>query len=256
MERDSSSYALDVLREELLAMDPRTLVPVNIDVPTSAVLVLGVIKDLEAYRPALVELCGADRVKCLDRLDLVARAALNAHARRQALDTAVNLQPLAAALTKCRDALHAEARALIAREVLDPALLGEITNQNGFKNLCIDVLQLVSVFESNWAQLEGSTGLTRAYLARAEHLADRLALMLGERDQAGVTPATDLRQRAFTLLVHTYDDARRIITYLRWKEGDYDRIAPSLYANRSSRKRGREDEPSADVGPGAVGEAT
>lgn len=239
----SSSEALDVLRDELLAMDPRTLVPVNLDVPTCALLVMGVVKDLEVYRPALSELCGADRIRCLDRLDLVARAALIAHARRQAFDTGVNLQPAAAELTKIRDALHAEARALVARDVLHPGVLGELVGRNGFKNLCVDVLQLVSVFDANWFAIEGASGITRSYLARAETLADRLALALGERAQAGVTAAADIRQRAFTLLLDTYDDARRIITYLRWKEGDYDRIAPSFYANRGTgRRRGRASE--------------
>ena len=48
-----------------------------------------------------------------------------------------------------------------------------------------------------------------------------------------VADAADIRRRAFTLLLDTYNDARRAVAYLRYKEGDADSIAPSLYAGRA-----------------------
>ena len=41
--------------------------------------------------------------------------------------------------------------------------------------------------------------------------------------------ATDVRNRAFTLLVHTYEESRRAVQYLRFWEGDADDLAPSMY---------------------------
>ena len=56
----------------------------------------------------------------------------------------------------------------------------------------------------------------------------------------------DMRQRAFSLFVNVYDQARRAVSHLRWNEGDVDDIAPSLYAGRNSgprRKNGDSETP-------------
>ena len=45
------------------------------------------------------------------------------------------------------------------------------------------------------------------------------------------------RQRAFTLFVHAYDDARRVISFLRWNEGDVSTYLPSLYQGRGNGQR-------------------
>jgi hypothetical protein len=49
--------------------------------------------------------------------------------------------------------------------------------------------------------------------------------------------ATELRMRAFTVLVRTYDEARAAIGYLRRKEDDADTIAPNLYPGRPARRK-------------------
>jgi hypothetical protein len=46
-----------------------------------------------------------------------------------------------------------------------------------------------------------------------------------------------MRQKAFTLFVRAYDEARRAVQYLRAKAGDADSIAPSLYQGRAGRRR-------------------
>ena len=38
-----------------------------------------------------------------------------------------------------------------------------------------------------------------------------------------------MRQRAFTLLVRSYDEIRRAVVFVRWAEADADAFAPSLY---------------------------
>ena len=63
--------------------------------------------------------------------------------------------------------------------------------------------------------------------------------MIGARRNglASLRAAADTRIRAFTLLTLTYDQARRAVIYLRWEQGDVQRIAPSLYTGRGGRKR-------------------
>jgi hypothetical protein len=77
----------------------------------------------------------------------------------------------------------------------------------------------------------------------------------GQREQgpAVVVETARIRQQAFTLLVKAYDETRRAVSFLRWREGDADTIAPSLYAGRGG--RGKPAAPVADTGPvaGAAG---
>ena len=71
----------------------------------------------------------------------------------------------------------------------------------------------------------------------AEAAASRLLEAVAVRNQASKSDAAKMRQRAFTLMSNFYDDARRMVTYLRRKQGDADRIAPSFYAGRTTRRR-------------------
>ncbi len=109
-------------------------------------------------------------------------------------------------------------------------LIGELTGVHGHKNLVLDTLQLVSVFRSQWEVVKDESSITARFLGRTQVLAEELAIAVGEREKPRQSPAGEIRHRALSLLVHTYDDVRRIVTYLRWKEGDYDRITPSLFA--------------------------
>ncbi|WP_437980893.1 hypothetical protein [Sorangium sp. So ce117] len=79
-------------------------------------------------------------------------------------------------------------------------------------------------------------------------------------DSPGPTEAADRRARAFSLLVHAYDQTRRAVAYLRWDEEDADTIAPSLYKGRTGRATAHSDTvaapgdeaPAAPAAPGAA----
>jgi hypothetical protein len=75
-----------------------------------------------------------------------------------------------------------------------------------------------------------------------------------EQGPAAIAATAANRQRAFSLFIRTYEQARRAIAFLRFKEQDVDRIAPSLYggrANSNHRRRGNEgSESSASAGTG------
>lgn len=229
--------ALDLVREELLGMDPSTLLPINVDIVAAATLVLGVVEELPSYREGLLEIFEPEWLRPLDRLELLAHAALQAHARHRACEAPANLTPLVRELTKLREVLAAEVRSLVVRDVLDGEVIGALTGLHGPKNLCVDVLQLVAVFRTNWPTLEGKTGVTPDHVERADVLCARLAKAIGKREQAGLSAAADLRNRAFTLLSRTYDDARRLLTFLRWREGDHDEIAPTFWSGRQTKRR-------------------
>lgn len=260
--RPSSSESLDAVRDELLALDAGSLIAVNVDVAAAALVVIGAVPEIQKHRAALVDLCGEERTQVIDRLELVARAALQAHADFRMVATGVDVQPLSVQLVRVRDALLAEVRSLIARDVLPAHVAKEVVLGSGYKNQCVDVLQLVSAMRANWGVVEPETRITIDYLKNAEGLANELVTAVGMREQPTRSPAADIRDRAFTLLAKTYDAARRMISYLRWEQGDGDRIAPGFGNSRWGRRRKAPvvseitpvtDAPDAVVPPGMPG---
>lgn len=256
-ESPSHTKYIDLVRAELDAMDPKAVLGVNVDVVVAAMTVLGVVEHLPAYRPGLVELFGEERVSKLDRLELLAHATLQAHGRYRGLDSSIQLGPLAKEATKFRDVLLAEVRQLIARDVLDAGTIGELSGRHGHKNLYLDLLQLIAVFRANESEVADFCAVRSDYLDRAENVAARFAKAVGMKEQATQPAAADLRNRAFSLLWNTYEELRRLMTCLRWHEGDYDRIAPTFFAGRPTaprrpRAEERAVEPTAAPGmPGA-----
>jgi hypothetical protein len=123
------------------------------------------------------------------------------------------------------------------------------------------VLTLCTVYNDAWGQVAGKTPFTQADLMRIGTLALELVNALGLRDQAPIMAgqAAMVRQRAFTLFLRAYDEARRAVHYLRDKAGDGDRIAPSLYAGRGNRRRNDDTEeptpptPATSTGKGSAG---
>ncbi len=229
---------LDLVMDELMALDARTLLPVNLDVTSAAVVVLGAVPEIQKQRMALVALVGEVMVEPIDRLELIARAALQAHARHRAIESGADIAPLVALVTDRRDLLRAEVRSLIARKLLPPGVAEELAQAHGHKNVSFDVLQLAAALRETWDAVKDKTGLTIDEVVEAEAAANQLMTAVGLRGQGARAPSADVRQRAFTLLVERYDDARRLIAFLRWKHRDADRIAPSCFQSRG-RRRGK-----------------
>lgn len=231
---------VDALREELLAIPEAQLSPINVDVAAAALVVLGAAPDIVALRGELVALCGETMASCVDRLELLARATLQAQAALQAAESGADLPQLSRDVVSVREVLVAEVRLLISRKLLPTRSIDGLQGANGFRNQWMDVLQLTQVLLGHWDQVASRTGLTLDDVHEAEATAERLARAVAARNQASRSSAATMRLRAYSLMVNTYDDARRVITYLRWKEGDADRIAPSLYAGRSNGRRREE----------------
>jgi hypothetical protein len=74
----------------------------------------------------------------------------------------------------------------------------------------------------NWATIAGKTAIQRSEIDQAQSLAERLITRAYHREQARAVAAETPRnrQKAFTLFVSTYDQIRRVISFVRWNEGD------------------------------------
>jgi|SRR5690606_22576285 len=79
--------------------------------------------------------------------------------------------------------------------------------------------------------------VTRAEFQRAGVLGSKLHAALGAKEvgaegRSAAQALWNLRQRAFSLFVRTYEECRRGVHFLRWHQGDADQFAPSLYRKR------------------------
>jgi hypothetical protein len=112
-------------------------------------------------------------------------------------------------------------------------------------------MALASILRDNWDKVSTKTAITLADLDQAELIGDQLVNAVGLREEtpASVAEISLQRQRNFTLFLKAYDEVRRAISFLRWKEDDVERIAPSLYSGRgnsNARKKIGDTQPGTD----------
>lgn len=231
--------AFDRIIPELDALSTDALIPINIDIPRSISLVLGVLPGLLALRPTIAEHLPTHDLGLLDRLETYALAAWYAHLLWLSSGGAENaLKPLLAEAVPLRENLLSDAEALARRGLLDADAVAEIRAGHGHMDTANDLVALSALFTASWPEIASKTAATEDEVKRAGELGPQILAALGVREH-GVAPlptdATDKRARAFSLFVHAYAQTRRAVAYLRWDEGDADEIAPSLYKGRRGR---------------------
>lgn len=81
--------------------------------------------------------------------------------------------------------------------------------------------------------LKGRLLSTREEIEAAREKAHKLNEMINlKENNDAAAPALLTKQRAFTLFVRAYDEARRGLTFLRWHEDDVDDILPTIYPKK------------------------
>jgi hypothetical protein len=235
--------AYNVALPDMLALKESELAHLNLDIPSAVTTTLGAWKEISQFRDQVSRLPDFD-VASFDKLETYARAAWHAHSLfLAASEPAVPLQALGDKAVVARQTLLSDATALAHRGLVDGERLKDLKGPIGYKNVAVDIGMLVALLRERWTALEGKTPLTTAELNQANALAEKLVTAVGVREQAPVVvaAATDRRVRAYSLLLKTYDEARRAVAFLRWKKQDVDAIAPSLYAGRqNANHRGRD----------------
>lgn len=231
------------LLPELEAVKVEDLVPVNLDVPAAVATVLVALPQIAALVPALAPLRDFD-VERVRRLDEYAMALSHAHAAfLMASQPVDSLQPLVDEGIALRALLTADATALALRGLVDGSRLRDLRGPNGYRNLALDLQILASIFRRNFSKVQGKCATTAEEVQSAVRIAAGILRGVGLREQGTVTiaAAAEMRMRAFTVLADVYDQARRAIVFLRWREGDADAIAPPLQGGRGSAGGARAD---------------
>lgn len=220
---------------------PTDLEVVNLDVPRVVATVLGVWPGVLELRAGVASLPAFDLAR-FERIRDYALALGYWHTRHvAAAKRMADLRPRAEELMRLRNILHADALALTKRQLLQREEVQRLRIGKGYQNLTTEVRGLVDLFRTRWKEVAGRSATQKNELEFASRLADDLISALQQREEGLVVlaEAALCRQRAFTLLIRAYDDARRAVTYLRWHSGDVDRIAPSLFAGRAPRRERR-----------------
>jgi hypothetical protein len=181
-------------------------------------------------------------LQAFDRLGSYALALMQANALWRAASRPTNgLRSLAARGARLRQQMILEATCLAFKGLIDGSILDDLKGANGYHNLAVDLTTLSALLRQNWGTIQNKCASDLAELIEASEIGVRIVDAKGIQD---LEPhcrleAAETRQRAFTLLMHAYDQVRRAIICLRWNEGDADEIAPSLFAGRSN-GRGKE----------------
>ncbi len=240
-----SLAAYEQVLAELAAVDDEELIPVNLDITLIASVVLGCLPEISRHREEILAHMPKFDVATFDKLELYARAAGHAHALHLRAAQGPDVSELVSEATALREILFIDATALARRGLIDGAVLAELRGPVGHRNLAFDLSALSSLLRENWVRLQGKTAVTPEEIGRARALYDQLITVVGLREQAPalVNEAARQRQRAFTLLVRAYDQARRALSYLHWSDEELDRIAPSLYERRGQKRKSTAAEP-------------
>lgn len=244
------------VREEIAAVDDAELVAVNIDLPTASGVVKAAVRRLAPLRDALVAGGRLLDPATFDRLADYADAAVYLHSEVKRQGAPEDATPaLYDEAIRFRDSVVTLGRLLVQLELVEPGLFEQVGSVGGYRNVGVELIGLCTTLLQRLPALEGRCPLSEAQLLRGRALGN---MLLEAADQRGVdtkrgTPLHKERQRAFSLLSRRYDDVRRAVTYLRWREDDADALAPSWYAGRGPSRTARAHadaegaEPSADT---------
>src|SRR5512133_2118892 len=238
-EQRSTLIALEEIRTELSQLPEHELLHQNVVPLTALVTVRGVYRELKGLRAEMLRLPDFE-IANLDRLELYARAFVGAQARYDALRES-NREPeaLKAEAEALRAQLYDDVKTLVRRKIVAPQRIEKLSRRRGYEHVASDLLLLVTVFRCHLNSIAGKCATTEQELVRAEALAHGITAVVSRRREPleAVRNALEVRKRAFTVFMRAYGQVRRAVQYLRFDQGDADRVAPPLTGKRKKAPR-------------------
>ena len=232
--------AYESVKPELMALPREQLITIKLDIPAAVATAAGVIPEIADLRSQIQRELPSFEIERFDNLPKYAMAAGHAHSVVAVSAGPSNqLRAIYEEAGELRELLRSDAVALSKRGLINPASLSNIGGLLGFKNVYADLRNLVTVFRTNWSSVDGKCATTQEEVDRAAALSSALVQAVGLREQGPpeISELSEMRVRAFSMFVGTYQEVRRAVAYLRWNEGDVDSIIPSLYATRTRRTK-------------------
>jgi hypothetical protein len=231
--------ALEAKREVLTNMPAsEVLRALRLDARSAGAIAGGSLPRIVQHRAALVAEFGERAGALIDDLPTVIYAAYQASYDVAAADDERDLRAAHRDLAAEHRILVGDLDALANRKIIDRSRIDAGRSTQGYRTTIDSTFVLLSLVRSLWPTIEPKTLLTLDDLERIQGKARALLDRVNRREQRATRMAArDLRARALTLLVRTYDELRRMLTFVRWAQDDADAIAPSLYARRGRGKR-------------------
>jgi hypothetical protein len=243
--------AYQAVLPEAKALPSEGLAILNLDITPAAGLAFAVSHRLPQYRPEVEKhLSTVIDLAAFDQVGTYALALMQANAICRAASHPLNdLQNLVTRGAQLRQQMLLDVTALVFKGLMDGAVLDNLKGPNGYNNLAVDLSSLSVAMRQSWDKIENKCTSDLPELIEASEIAARLVDAKGTHDLESPVPpeAADIRQRTFTLFIRAYDEIRRAITCLRWKEGDADEIAPSLFSGRGNGRAKENSEPEPTV---------
>jgi hypothetical protein len=233
VDADRARRAFEKLEPEYRALRSRDVLRVNADVAAAANLALRAVDRVEslfdAFTAELPRFAKCD----LERLRTLAFGAWYAalQARPEEVEIAA-FEKLVDEGLALREQFVVASNALAMRKLFDAKTLKDLQLGVGHRDLAGDLTTFASMYTKNRARYAGKTAIEASEVKRAAEIGSALFEIVAKRDRAASNRAVsvDTKARAWTLLVRGYDALRRVVTYVRWAEGDANEIAPSLFA--------------------------
>lgn len=251
---NAAADAFAKIEPELAALAADALAPVTIDLGAAVGSALAAAPRVREHRDAIVEQLPKHPISAVDKLESYAQAAWYAHlVHTYSSSSPESSKALIEEATRLRESLLIAAEALAHRALLDADAVARIRKGSGSADLAGDLTALAALFRDGWGKIGGKTAVEKHEIDRASELGPAVLVASAAKKHKNADTEGQ-RARAFTLLVGAYDSCRQAIAYLRWKEGDAETIAPSLFKKRPGRKPGKKDEEGGE-GPVEAAEA-
>lgn len=235
----ATRQAAERLAAEMATVAESDMERVSFDVAAGVTRMLGFWEVFSTYLPTIAKLEGID----IERVGKLREYALNllfwqgsatyAAAPRDGLPEIIERG------IALRDTTLSDLQSLANHGIIDPVLLENFRGTKEHRKLGQDLIGLSNLVHEHWPVIEGKSPITLTAMDEVARHGEVIMQIVGERERAPMTIAEKVLQRdkAYTLFVRAYDEARRAILYLRWKEEDADMILPSLHKGRRGKRK-------------------
>ncbi|HEU4409176.1 MAG TPA: hypothetical protein VFS43_28215 [Polyangiaceae bacterium] len=230
------------IEDAIDAMTDKEVGVVRQYITLAVAIVFGALPNIGAYLPAMRKATPELDFDELDRLPDYVQALYYLHLMTMSPEeAAADLSVLLAEAGPLRGRLLSAAEMMVTFGHFSAERVANIRSGTGHIDTAEDLGSLVRLFREAGPELTAKTPVSEAMLERAGELSFQIVAALGRRKVGsdGSAPSRLVRDKArvFRLVARTYDQARRGLSFLRWKEGDVDSLAPSIFAGRR-RSRG------------------
>lgn len=235
---ESNVIALEVIREEAMAIPNAEVVPINADVEMMVAGTLDHVPDLRTLRTQFEH--HRFPLEPVDKVEAYAHALLEAHLANRPPEVDPDETALLAESGQLLEKCKTEEVVLVARKVMQAKEFEHITRRTGYRNRGMALAAYGFIYTEAWSRIASHTELTPAELDHIKLVARRLIAISATRDprlkaRGEVLATEDMRRRAFHLLDKALTELRFQVSFLF----RYEPEKVELYLPVIKRKPGR-----------------